>query len=267
MNKRVDITRVNSSRLFTIAALTILSAIFATSPAQAKETWEPLGKSGAQGPLRVYGGMFTTTVLSQSGANGPVNGPRPSGQASDVVVVTNGSIGYTTATAGGIPGKSAYQIAVDNGFVGTEKQWLQSLRGAQGLPGTQGSAGPQGSQGPQGVATSGGGGGGGGGTAGAQGPQGPAGPAGSQGPQGLPGVAGPAGPAGSSTGFDSVELQDGETPSAKIDGTKLILSGIKGSQGVQGLPGVAGAAGAPGVNGNDGAPGLQGPQGDRGDNG
>ena len=125
MKYRVDITRVNSSRLFIIAVLTILAAIFTTSTAQAKETWKPLGKSGAQGPLRVYGGVFTTTVLSQSGANGPVNGPRPSGQASDVLIINpNGGTGFGT----GAPGKSAYQIAVDNGFAGTQQQWLESLR-------------------------------------------------------------------------------------------------------------------------------------------
>ncbi len=32
----------------------------------------------------------------------------------------------------GVPGKSAYQVAVDNGFVGTEAQWLASLGGVIG---------------------------------------------------------------------------------------------------------------------------------------
>ncbi len=32
----------------------------------------------------------------------------------------------------GAPGKSAYQIAVDNGFVGTVEQWLESLEGTDG---------------------------------------------------------------------------------------------------------------------------------------
>lgn len=30
----------------------------------------------------------------------------------------------------GVPGKSAYEIAVDNGFKGTEKEWLESLHGS-----------------------------------------------------------------------------------------------------------------------------------------
>ena len=34
----------------------------------------------------------------------------------------------------GIPGKSAYEIAVDNGFEGTEAEWLESLRGRGETP-------------------------------------------------------------------------------------------------------------------------------------
>ena len=41
-------------------------------------------------------------------------------------------------------GKSAYEIAVDNGFVGTEAQWLASLQGAQGPAGASGPQGPAG---------------------------------------------------------------------------------------------------------------------------
>lgn len=35
-------------------------------------------------------------------------------------------------------GESAYEIAVNNGFEGTEEQWLQTLIGAQGQPGADG---------------------------------------------------------------------------------------------------------------------------------
>jgi hypothetical protein len=34
------------------------------------------------------------------------------------------------AGGAGTPGKSAYDIAVDNGFVGTEAEWLASISGA-----------------------------------------------------------------------------------------------------------------------------------------
>lgn len=49
----------------------------------------------------------------------------------------------------GADGLSAYQIAVDNGFVGTEEQWLEYLR--QGPQGPQGPRGFQGEPGPAGA--------------------------------------------------------------------------------------------------------------------
>ena len=49
----------------------------------------------------------------------------------------------------GADGKSAYQIAIENGFEGTKAQWLASLKGEQGEIGPQG---PQGMQGPIGPA-------------------------------------------------------------------------------------------------------------------
>ena len=50
----------------------------------------------------------------------------------------------------GEAGKSAYDIAVELGFVGTEEEWLESLRGPQGEKGEQGEQGPQGEKGEQG---------------------------------------------------------------------------------------------------------------------
>ena len=53
----------------------------------------------------------------------------------------NGADGYTPVKDvdyfDGVNGKSAYQIAVDNGFIGTEAEWLASLRGADGKDGAQ----------------------------------------------------------------------------------------------------------------------------------
>ena len=40
-----------------------------------------------------------------------------------------------TSGGSGTAGKSAYEIAVDNGFVGTETEWLESLKGAEGTNG------------------------------------------------------------------------------------------------------------------------------------
>lgn len=59
-------------------------------------------------------------------------------------------------------GDSAYRTAVDNGFAGTEAEWLESLKGEpgpqgergeqgeQGIPGIQGEQGEPGATGPQG---------------------------------------------------------------------------------------------------------------------
>lgn len=52
--------------------------------------------------------------------------------------------------AKGDPGESAYQIAVDHGYVGTEEEWLASLHGATGATGPQGPQGPQGEPGVSG---------------------------------------------------------------------------------------------------------------------
>lgn len=50
-----------------------------------------------------------------------------------------------------IRGYSAYEIAVQNGFEGTEEEWLASLKGERGDQGIQGPQGIQGETGPQGV--------------------------------------------------------------------------------------------------------------------
>ena len=54
----------------------------------------------------------------------------------------------------GADGKSAFEIAVENGFVGTETEWLESLKGKDGrdgIDGKDGAIGPQGVQGPPGA--------------------------------------------------------------------------------------------------------------------
>ena len=52
----------------------------------------------------------------------------------------------------GAPGKSAYEIALEQGFKGTEQEWLASLIGPQGPKGDKGDTGPRGPAGPQGEA-------------------------------------------------------------------------------------------------------------------
>lgn len=113
------------------------------------------GKDGAVGPAGPAG---------KDGAAGPTGPVGPQGPA--------GNTGPAGAT--GPAGKSAYQIAVDGGFVGNEEAWLASLIGPRGAQGERGATGQQGEQGPAGPA----------GKDGAAGPTGPAGP---QGPAGKDG--------------------------------------------------------------------------------
>lgn len=95
-------------------------------------------------------------------------------------------VGEGTAGPAGPEGPSAYDVAVANGFVGTEAAWLASLEGPTGPQGPAGAdstvPGPQGPEGP----------------AGPQGEVGPQGPAGADstvpGPKGDTGDTGPAGP-------------------------------------------------------------------------
>ena len=47
-------------------------------------------------------------------------------------------IDNTLAGAGALQGKSAYDIAVENGFVGTEEEWLNSLVGSSPIIGENG---------------------------------------------------------------------------------------------------------------------------------
>ena len=62
-----------------------------------------------------------------------------------------GATGATGAAGtNGTNGSSAFQVAVTNGFVGTEAQWLASLVGTQGPAGATGLTGPQGIAGTNG---------------------------------------------------------------------------------------------------------------------
>lgn len=79
----------------------------------------------------------------------------------------------------GTKGYSAYEVAVQEGFVGTVDEWLESLKGPTGPTGPTGPMGPTGPTGPQGPI----------GLTGATGATGPMGPTGPQGNTGANGTA------------------------------------------------------------------------------
>ena len=75
----------------------------------------------------------------------------PSLGSTEGAVITKDDISVTEETSPSasvgedLPrGKSAYEVAVENGFSGTETEWLASLKGATGAPGADGRDGEDG---------------------------------------------------------------------------------------------------------------------------
>jgi hypothetical protein len=153
----------------------------------------PAGVAGATGPIGLTG---------PAGANGANGAAGPQG-----IQGLTGPAGPAGGPAGpvgpaGTNGISAYQSALNNGYVGTEASWLASLTGATGPQGLIGPVGPAGINGTNGnsayqsalingyvgteaawLAS----------LTGATGPAGATGAAGMPGPQGNQGIQGPAG--------------------------------------------------------------------------
>ena len=209
--------------------------------------------------------------------------------------------------AQGIQGLSAYQVAVQHGFEGTEAEWLISLkgekgetgpkgdkgntgekgatgeRGPQGLQGERGLQGIQGEQGEPGIQ----------GPIGPKGEKGDQGERGPQGPQGQIGPQGPKGDTGSGLNIKGELDSESQLPQEGVSGDAWLISGnlyvyvgengnvesnpkwsnvgsIQGPAGPQGPVGPKGEQGEPGPKGEpgaDGIPGAQGPKGDPGEKG
>jgi hypothetical protein len=166
----------------------------------------PEGPQGVQGEQGIQGPEGPQGIQGVEGEQGPqgIQGPQgetgPQGQqgiqGEQGVKGEDGFIG-----ADGADGKSAYEVAVIDGFEGTEAQWLSSLvgpQGDQGIEGPQGPEGPQGIEGAQGIQ----------GEQGIQGPQGDQGIQGVAGEQGVQGEVGPTGVSGGIT-FSVTNLGSG----------------------------------------------------------
>ncbi|MCM1218202.1 MAG: hypothetical protein NC548_27265 [Lachnospiraceae bacterium] len=83
-------------------------------------------------------------TAGKEGPQGPAGPPGPQGEPGE-----DGAQGEPGPA--GADGKSAYEIAVENGFKGTEEEWLKSLIGPEGPQGETGEAGKQGTPGKNGV--------------------------------------------------------------------------------------------------------------------
>ena len=129
--------------------------------------------------------------------------------------VSNATVGALYAQAKSIieqgAGKSAYEIAVENGFEGSEEEWLESLKGEKGIQGEKGEKGDKGDKGDKGVK-------GDTGDQGIQGIQGIQGAQGIQGEQGAPGAKGDQGIPGQK-GSDGVSVT---TATVNADGNLVL---------------------------------------------
>ena len=217
-------------------------------------------------------------VISPVSFTGEEDGPAPSGisgfsptidvltetDTEYVLHITDKNKEYDTPNLkgdAGNDGKSAFEIAVDEGYTGTVDEWLASLKGKDGVDGAQGPQGLQGAIGPQGPQ-------------GIKGDKGDAGPQGPKGEQGLPGVkgdkgdAGPQGPQGPTgkTGATGPQGLQG-VPGPKGDKGDRGLQGLQGIQGERGPQGIQGPKGETGERGLQGIQGPQGPQGVKGEQG
>ena len=156
----------------------------------------PRGADGATGPQGPKGDAGDT------GATGPQGIQGEQGE--------QGEAGATGATgpvgADGSDGLSAYEIAVIEGFVGDESEWLDSLVGPQGATGETGATGAQGPQGEQGAQ-------------GPQGIQGETGPQGETGATGATGATGPAGADGNNKSGLGIEIDSGSRSTVISTGT------------------------------------------------
>lgn len=144
----------------------------------------------------------------------------------------------------GVDGLSAYQLAVNAGFVGTLNEWLDSLKGKPGKDGVDGAPGEPGRDGKDGQP----------GADGKPGKDGTPGQPGRDGKDGQPGADGKS--------AYQVWLDAGN--SGTVSDFLKSLKGEKGDQGIQGEPGTPGQQGEQGLPGKDGA---QGPMGLPGFNG
>lgn len=198
-------------------------------------------------------------ITGGKGNTGPAGPQGPEGLSAYEVAVENGFEGteaewLESLKEGpiGPAGLSAYEVAVENGFEGTEEEWLLSLIGETGPQGPEGPGGPAGPAGPIGES-------------GPSGPAGPQGPIGPQGPAGANGTSfiweGVYNPEMTYDANDVVEY-DGSAFICVVNGTSGILpSSLSENWNLLAQKGNTGATGATGPTGPTGATGPQGPAG------
>ncbi|WP_407444473.1 hypothetical protein [Fibrobacter sp.] len=214
------------------------------------------GKDGKDGKDGVDGTDGVDGRDGRNGAEGASCTIEPiEGTDSHKVLCDGDSVGVLHNGENGSDGKTAYEIAVDNGFNGTEEEWLASLKGEKGDKGDKGETGATGEKGDKGDT----------GEKGADGMNGKDGTDGKNGTNGV-GCTSTA-VTDTETGKTGVKVQCGSEDAVYVwngtDGAK----GDKGDKGDAGEKGDKGDAGDDGKNGVDGTNGTNGTNGTDGTNG
>lgn len=97
--------------------------------------------------VRAKGEKGNIGPIGPQGPAGPQGPTGASGLSAYQIAIQNGFSGTQSEwldTIQGVEGDSAYQVAIDNGFSGTAAQWLASLKGAAGTQGPTGASGQKG---------------------------------------------------------------------------------------------------------------------------
>ncbi len=212
------------------------------------------GDTGAQGIQGIQG---VQGVQGETGAKGDKGDKGENGKSAYELAVANGYtgtldewlkslIGATGATGeNGANGKSAYELAVANGYAGTLDEWLKSLIGATGATGENGANGKSAYE-----------------LAVANGYAGTI----DEWLKSLIGATGATGENGAN-GKSAYELAVANGYTGTLDEWLKALIGATGAQGIQGIQGVKGEKGDTGATGAQGIQGVQGVKGDKGDTG
>ena len=254
-------------------------AVGATGATGAKGDKGAKGEKGDKGEQGLKGDTGATGAKGEKGDTGATGAKGEKGDKGD-----KGDTGLTGATGAkgdtgekGADGKSAYEIAKDNGFTGSKSEWLDSLKGLDGsngksafeiaklagltsassesewiasLKGAKGDKGDTGATGATGAQ----------GEKGDKGDKGDSGDTGAQGEKGEQGLKGDTGAKGDN-GKSAFEIAKDNGFTGTEEEWLNSLKGAKGDTGAQG------EKGDKGDKGDTGATGAQGDKGDKGDTG
>ena len=132
-------------------------------PAGADGAQGPQGVPGIEGPQGIQGERGPVGPQGPQGEQGPSGQDGATGKSAYEIALDDGFTGtieeWLESLVGpegpsgpsGADGKSAYEIAVEAGFTGTSAEWLDSLVGPEGPSGAQGPAGQDGRDGADGA--------------------------------------------------------------------------------------------------------------------